>query len=79
MLEKDFEYFIANQEELVSKYLGKFIVIKDQQVVEAYATPLEAYLEAKKSFEVGTFLIQACIPGPEAYTVSVNSNHVQWV
>lgn len=68
MLQKEFDYFIQNQNDLVRRYGGKVIVIKDQKVIGTYDTEWEAYVATVKEHELGTFLIQACRPGPEAYT-----------
>ena len=73
MLEKEFKYYLDNQVELVKKYNGKYIVIKDEKVVGIYDTELEAYNESKKKYELGTFLIQLCIKGKDSYTQSFNS------
>jgi len=72
-LQKQLEYFKSHQNELVKKYEGKFIVIKDQEVQGAYNTEIEAYTDAKKKFELGTFLIQQCLPGQESYTQTFHS------
>lgn len=71
-LQKELEYFIENQEELVREYPDKVLVIKDQRVVGSYDTKIEAYLEARKEYTPGTFMIQPCEPGPDAYTVTIN-------
>lgn len=68
MLEKEFQYYLDHQTELVEKYNGKFLVIKDEAVTGAYSSHAEAYSEGSKKFELGTFLIQHCIPGSESYT-----------
>lgn len=68
MLDKELQYYIDNQKELVKKYRGKFIVIKDQKVIGAYSSEIEAYTESVKQHELGTFLIQECQPGDENYT-----------
>lgn len=73
MLDKEFKYYQDHQSELVEKYNGKFLVIKDQKVEGVYGTQLEAYTEAKKKFELGTFLIQHCSPGKSDYTQSFHS------
>ena len=73
-LTAQFEYFIQHQDELVKQYDGKVLVIKDLQVVGAYDDHMKAYFEAVKQFELGTFMIQRCEPGPEAYTITLNSN-----
>lgn len=72
-LKKQLEYFKAHQDELVKKYEGKFLVIKDQKVQDVYDTEIEAYTDAKKKFELGTFLIQQCLPGQESYTQTFHS------
>ena len=76
MLEKEFKYYLDNQTELVAKYDGKFIVIKDENVIGVYATEIEAYTESKKTHEVGTFLIQRCSPGVNDYTETFHSRVV---
>lgn len=73
MLEKEFQYYLDNQDFLVKQYEGKFIVIKDQQVTGAYDSQGEAYTESAKKFALGTFLIQLCAPGKEAYTQTFHS------
>lgn len=76
MLEKEFQYFREHQDELVVKYNGKFIAIVDDQVKGVFDTELEAYLEMKKNHEVGTFLIQHCLPGRNSYTQTFHSRVV---
>lgn len=71
MFEKELNYFIKNQNELVAKHSGKVLVIKDDEVVGTYNSPLEAFVDAKSKFEAGTFMIQPCSAGVEAYTVSI--------
>lgn len=68
MLEKEFEYYLKNQKDLVSKYQGKFIVIKNQEVIGAFDSEIEAYTEIQKTEKLGSFLIQQCTPGKESYT-----------
>jgi hypothetical protein len=73
MLDKEFKYYMDHQEELVKKFDGKFLVIRDETVEGAYNNQLEAYTEAKKKYEVGTFLIQHCSAGEENYSHSFHS------
>lgn len=72
-LQKQLEYFKSHQDELVEKYKGKFLVIKDQEVKGVYDTEIEAYTNAKKKFGLGNFLIQQCLPGQESYTQTFHS------
>ncbi|MFA7402183.1 MAG: hypothetical protein WCZ21_06600 [Bacteroidales bacterium] len=68
MLDKELQYYIDNQNELVAKYIGKYLVIKGQTIIGVYDTEIEAYSETVKKHELGTFLIQECQPGDENYT-----------
>lgn len=75
-LSNNLRYFIEHQDELVQKYNGQVLVIKDQEVVGTYSSEIEAYIEAQKKYELGTFSIQRCNPGPEAYTVTISSTEI---
>jgi hypothetical protein len=74
MYEREMDFFKKNQTELVSKYKGQVLVIVGEEVKGSFPSALKAYLFAKKSFPLGSFMIQSCIPGPEAYTVTVSSS-----
>ena len=67
-LEKEFQYYLDHQDELVSKHNGKIIVIKNQKVLGVYDSDMEAINATKKDHEVGTFLVHECGPGEENYT-----------
>ena len=69
MLDKEFKYYLDNQDKLVEKYNGRYLVIVGEEVVGDYGSHLEAVLESKKKYKMGTFLTQLCTPGDEAYTV----------
>ena len=73
MLEKEFEFYKENQEDLVKEYEGKFLAIVGQEVIGVYDTELEAYSETKKEHAAGTFLIQHCLPGEESFTETYHS------
>jgi len=73
MLEKEFQYYLDNQSELVAKYNDKFIVIKGSDVIGAYNSHAEAYDKTTQSEQLGTFLIQHCLPGAESYTQTFHS------
>ncbi len=72
-LKNEFNYFLKNQEELVKKYNGKYIVIKEEKVIGDYETEADAYIETSKMHKVGTFLIQYCVPGEDSYTQTFHS------
>ncbi|HVT60979.1 MAG TPA: hypothetical protein VHR45_21630 [Thermoanaerobaculia bacterium] len=69
--EEELTYFIAHQAELVAKHEGRTLLLRGPEVVGVFDSPLEAYLDGKKRFAAGTFMIQPCLPGPEAYTVTL--------
>ena len=72
-LEPEFEYFLKHQNELVEKYEGKIIAIKADTVLGAYDSVADAVRETCKRHELGTFLVQKCEPGVEAYTQTFHS------
>jgi len=45
MLDKELQYYIENQSELVQKFQGKFLVIKNQAFIGIYNAEIEAYSE----------------------------------
>ncbi len=72
-LEKEFNYYLEHQDELVEKYNGKFIVIKDCDVIGAFDSELEAVEKTAEQHELGTFLVQKCEPGTESHTETYHS------
>ena len=75
-LEKEFKYYLEHQGELVDKYEGKFIVIKDAQVIGVFNSQLEAIEKTLGKHELGTFLVQKCEYGNESYTQTYHSRVV---
>ncbi len=75
-LKKEFEYYIAHQDELVKQYNGKVLVIKDYQVVGAYDSEIEAIRKSQEKYELGTFLVQKCEPGVSSYSQTFHSRVV---
>lgn len=67
-LGKEFQYYLDNQDSLVSKYEGRYIVIKNQMVIGDYDTEIEAFEASILENEVGTFLIQFAFRGDETHT-----------
>ncbi|MFH0765481.1 MAG: hypothetical protein V2A61_03570 [Calditrichota bacterium] len=72
-LEKEFHYYLDHQDEMVAKYNGKVVVIKDEEVIGVFDDEVEAVLETSKHHQRGTFIVQRCTPGPDAYTVKYHS------
>jgi hypothetical protein len=80
-LEKEFAFYLESKDLLLMKYVGRYVVIKNQEVIGAYDSKAEAVAETSKSHEMGTFLVQLCEPGPESHTQTFRSriariNHV---
>lgn len=71
-----FHYYIENQKEILKKYNGKVIILKDFEVVGAYDNEWDAYETASEKYKPGTFIIQDVSPGTEAYTVVISSSFV---
>ena len=73
MFTQELNFFISHQDELVKKYPSKTLALQGEKVLGVYESPLEAYLEVQKEHQLGTFMIQPCESGTEAYTVTVSS------
>ena len=67
-LQREFEFYLANQDEMVKQYDGKVIVLKNDEVLGVYDSELSAFTEVVKQHERGTFMIQRVSEGNEAYT-----------
>lgn len=68
MLEKEFNFYLKNQEALLKEYKGKFLVIQGENVVDVFASEEEAFLVSSEKYEPGSFLIQLCEEGEGAFT-----------
>lgn len=73
MLKELFQWYLDNQAELVKKYNGRYLVIKDNSVVGDYALEDIALKEASEKYGLGNFIIQLCTPGDDAYTQTFHS------
>ena len=73
---QEFEFYLANQDRIVSEYNGKFVVIKNKEVIGAFDNELVAIAETQKSHELGTFLVQKVGPGNIGHTQTFHSRVV---
>jgi len=73
MLDKEFEFYLAHQNEFLPKYENQYIAIVGDEVVGAYPTASEALYESDAKYAPGTCLIQLCTPGNGAYSVRAYS------
>lgn len=76
MLKQLFEWYLQNQTELVKLYNGKFLVIKDFAVADAFDDEQEALDFASEKYGLGNFIIQQCTPGADSYTQTFHSRVV---
>jgi hypothetical protein len=72
-LEDEFKFYVEHQDELVAKYDGKVIAVKDGTVLGAYDDELTAITETAKEHKLGTFLVQRVSKGNAAYTQTFHS------
>lgn len=75
-LEREFQYYLDNQEELVRKHGGKVIAIKGCEVIGVYDSESEALERTSGEHPLGTFLVQRCEPGRESVTQTFHSRAV---
>lgn len=57
-LKEEFEHYLANTDDFFEKYQGRFIVLKNKQVIGVYDNRRTAIEETAKSHPLGTFLVQ---------------------
>ena len=57
-------------------YNGKFIVIIGAEVVGNYDSFEDALYDCHKKYQIGTFLIQQCLPGEDNYTQTFHTRAI---
>ena len=72
-LQEEFEFYLANQDDMVAKYDGKVIALKNKEILGVYDDELTAIAEIRQSHKLGTFLLQRVSKGDEAYTATFHS------
>ena len=70
-LEKNLDWYIANQQELSAKHNGKILLIVDQKLVGAFDSMNDAYAAAVKVYAPGTYTLQPCSPDSDSYTLTL--------
>jgi hypothetical protein len=58
VVQRQYDFYLANQDDLVKKYLGRWIVITGESVVGDFPTEEDASAFASASHRDGTFVIQ---------------------
>jgi hypothetical protein len=67
------KYFPEHRVLLVTHF---YLLIKGETVVGAFDTEIDAYLDSVAKYGLGSFPIQKCTPGKEAYTRTFHSRVV---
>jgi len=70
-VDAQFRFFIDHQDQLVKKHNGKVIILHGYNVEGEFDNYLDAYLYGKKHFMPGSFIIQRCLEGEDAYTATI--------
>lgn len=78
MLEREFQYYVNAQPELVKKFDGKHLVIVGDSVVGAYESRELALDSAYAQYKPGTFLVQLCTPSERAESLHIHSLRVRF-
>ncbi|MDR1974996.1 MAG: DUF5678 domain-containing protein [Bacteroidales bacterium] len=73
MLNKEFKFYLDHQDELLKKYEGRFIGIVGEDVVGDYDDFEQAVFDLESKYKLGTFLVQECTAGEDAYTQTFHS------
>ncbi len=71
MFDQEIKYFIDNQERLVQQYGGKVIVIEGSNIIGVFDNSSSAYEDVERKGLLGKVMIQKCVAGKDAYTVSI--------
>lgn len=67
----DFDFFVANHDDLLVKFRNKYIVILNCIVILAANSMKEAISEAReKGLKDGDYIVQLCSEGDSAYSAS---------
>ena len=72
-LRKEFEYYLAHQDEFVARYDGRVIALKDGIMLGDFDTPSDAMLALQDTHQLGTYLIQRVSQGEKDTVVRIYS------
>ena len=61
MLEKELEVYQANKAQLVEQFEGRFVLVKDDQIVDVFETRLDAIRQGYKRFGNTPFLVKQIV------------------
>jgi hypothetical protein len=66
-MEKNYNYYLKNKQELKEKYNNKFIIIKNETIFGVYEN-LQKAIQSAKNLEAGTYIIQHCTDNENVQT-----------
>jgi hypothetical protein len=66
MLESEQKYFDEHKDELVEKYLDRFVLIKGEELVGVFNTVEEAISEGARRFGLSSFMVRQVSKEAEA-------------
>jgi|GEM_PF-639729 len=69
-LEAEWRFYEGNRDELVEKYLGKYVVISGDRVLAVYDDENFAYFETVKTVPLGSFMIHRITEEEEVFQLS---------
>lgn len=76
-VEKEFEFFRNNHDELFGLYPNKYLVISDSHVkFDAFSLEEAVAYTISEKMAPGTFIIQQCTEGDGAYTQTFHSRAI---
>jgi hypothetical protein len=78
MQKDDFIWYLKNQDSLVEKYRGEYLVISCEKVVYHSVNREEVCNKAVEMPGLGNFILQLCTPGTEAYTMTFHTQRVRF-
>ena len=74
---KEYLWFKANKEELMARYNGRYIVIKDEKIIADYGSFRVAWQITVRDHKPGTFIIHQCMEPDPRRTPRLGSVWVQ--
>lgn len=67
----DFDYFIANYQDLYQQYGHKFLAIRNRSVIGDYSSIPDAINDLSKLYPPGKYIIQECTGSETAYKTTI--------
>ena len=70
-LKAEYDYYMKEKATLVPKYEGKFVIIKDEEVIGPFDTDADAYQAALLKFGIVPFLITPVLSEDEKSVIPI--------